>query len=337
MFRQKRAILLLNVGTPANPEISGVRKFLSEFLNDKRVIGIPWFLRKILVSCIIVPFRAPQSSKLYKKLWTGKGSPLLFHGLSLKEKLAHRAGGEFIVEFASNYQQPNIKDITESILKDGVGQIIAFPLYPQYSSSTTGSAFEKLFKILARQNNIPAIKTVHQYYDHPLYLEAMAERISRYEYLDYDHILMSFHGLPLRQVRSSHHGKACEHFNCINEVSERNANCYHAACHATSRLLADKLGIDKRSYSVSFQSRIARKWLSPFTDEVIISLAMEGRKRVLVVCPSFTSDCLETTIEVGQVYRDLFLENGGLDLTLVESLNESESWVDAILGIINDL
>ena len=258
MLKSGTAVLLLNVGTPEGPEKSKVRKFLAEFLNDKRVIDIPWLLRKILVNLIIIPLRAARSAKLYKKLWTGKGSPLLYYGLSLKEKLQQKLGNRYIVEFAARYRQPGIKETVDKVLKQNVNTIIVFPLFPQYASSTTGTAVEKLLEIMAAQNNIPAIKTILQYYDHPLYLEAMAARISDYDYADYDHILMSFHGLPLSQVNSSHNGKPCKNFNCTNEVTELNSYCYNATCHATSRLLAEKLSIDTSRYTVCFQSRIAK-------------------------------------------------------------------------------
>jgi len=335
-MRSKTAVLLLNVGTPDSPDTFKVRKYLSEFLNDKRIIDIPWFLRKLLVNFIIVPFRAPKSAKLYQKLWTGKGSPLLFHGISLQEKLQRKLGEAYIVEFATNYQHPNINEVAEKVLKQNVSRIIAFPLFPQYASSTTGSVIEKLLNLLSSKYNIPAITTIVQYCDHPLYLEAIVARVCQYDYTNYDHILMSFHGLPVSQVNKSHNGKTCVHFNCTKEVSEQNQYCYHASCYATSRLLAGKLNLDKSLYTVCFQSRIAKNWLSPFTDEVITTLAKEGKKRLLVICPSFTADCLETTIEIGQEYRDLFLLNGGAKLTLVESLNDSESWIDAILDMISD-
>lgn len=291
---------------------------------------MPWLLRKLLVNFIIVPFRAPRSAKLYQKLWNWKGSPLLFHGISLQEKLQQKLGEGYIVEFATNYQRPNINEVVQKVLKQNVNRIIAFPLFPQYASSTTGSAIEKLLKILAHEYKIPAITTILQYYDHPLYLEAMAARISDYDYLSYDHILISFHGLPISQVNKSHYGKACEHYNCTKEVTEQNQYCYHASCYATSRFLAEKLNLDESRYTVCFQSRIAKNWQSPFTDEVITTLAKEGKKRLLVICPSFTADNLETTIEIGHEYKDLFLQNGGAKLTLVESLNDNERWVDAI-------
>ncbi len=336
MLKSGTAVLLLNVGTPEGPERSKVRKFLSEFLNDRRVIDIPWLLRKILVNLIIIPLRATRSANLYRRLWTVKGSPLIYYGISLKEKVQHKLGNGYVVEFATRYQQPGIKEIVDKVLKQNVSTIIVFPLFPQYSSSTTGSAVEKLLEILKGQLNIPAIKTIVQYYDNPLYLGAMTESIKRYDYADYDHILMSFHGLPLSQVNSTHNGKPCKDFNCTSEITELNSFCYNAACHATTRLLAGKLSIDTSRYTVCFQSRIAKNWLSPYTDDVIIKLAGAGKKKLLVICPSFTADCLETIIEVGQNYRDLFLRNGGEKLTLVESLNDSEYWVDAISGIISE-
>ncbi len=336
MLKSGTAVLLLNIGTPEGPERSKVRKFLAEFLNDKRVIDIPWLLRKILVNLIIIPLRATRSAKLYKKLWTAKGSPLLYYGISLREKLQQKLGDTYVVEFAARYQQPGIEEMVDKVLQQNVSTIFVFPLFPQYASSTTGTAVEKLLEILKGKLNIPAIKTIVQYYDNPLFLGAMTESVSRYDYADYDHILMSFHGLPLRQVKSSHNGKPCKDFDCTNEVTELNSYCYNATCHATSRLLAEKLSIDKSRYTVCFQSRIAKNWLAPYTDDVIIKLAGVGKKKLLVICPSFTADCLETIIEVGQNYRDLFLRYGGEKLTLVESLNDSEYWVDAISGMISE-
>lgn len=329
-MRSKTAVLLLNVGTPDSPDTFKVRKYLSEFLNDKRVIDIPWLLRKLLVNFIIVPFRTSRSAKLYQKLWTENGSPLLFHGVSLQKKLQQKLGEAYIVEFATNYGRPNINEVVKKVLKQNVNRIIAFPLFPQYASSTTGSAIEKLLKLLSSKYNIPAITTIVQYYDNPLYLEAMVSLISNYDYQSFDHIIISYHGLPLNQMNKSHYGKACEHYNCIIEVTEQNQYCYHASCYATSRLLAEKLNLDESRYTVCFQSRITKNWLSPFTDEVITTLAKEGKKRLLVICPSFTADNLETTIEIGHEYKNLFLQNGGTKLTLVESLNDSERWVDAI-------
>lgn len=331
-MRSKSAILLLNVGTPANPGKSAVRKFLSEFLNDKRVIDLPWLFRKILVNFIIVPFRTRRSAKLYQRLWKYGGSPLLDYGISLQEKLQKKLGDEYIVMFATNYQEPNIKEAVAKLCGMNISRIIAFPLFPQYASSTTGSVFEKL-QILAKENNIP-ITTINQYYHQPSYLEAMVSTIEEYDYMSYDHILISYHGLPVRQVNITHNGNPCSEYKCTQEVSDNNIYCYHAACYATSRLLAARLNLDKSRYTVCFQSRISKNWLTPFTDETINRLAKEGKKQLLIICPSFTADCLETIVEIGEVYKNQFLENGGSKLTLVKSLNDSQKWVNAITEII---
>jgi ferrochelatase len=331
----KTAILIFNVGTPENPSTAGVRRYLSEFLNDKRIIDLPRLFRKILVDLIIVPFRAPKSAKIYQKLWTEKGSPLLVHGLSLKEKLQEKAGNGYIVEFANSYQHPSIKEITDQLIKKGVSRIIVFPLFPQYSGSTTGSGFERFMTQLSSHYNIPAVSTILQYFNDPGYIGAMASLISKYNFEQYDHLLMSYHGLPLKMVNKAHTGNTCAQFNCTREINAQNVFCYQASCYATSRLLAKELNLDESRYSVSFQSRISRNWLLPFTDETILRLAKEGKKKLLVVCPSFTADCLETTIEVGHEYRDLFLQNGGKEFSLVESLNDNEIWVDAIWNMVS--
>jgi ferrochelatase len=233
-----------------------------------------------------------------------------------------------------NYQDPSIPDMLKKVMTLHVNRIIVFPLFPQYASSTTGSAIEKILKLLARENNIPALTTILQYYDHPLYLEAMAARVGDYDFHGYDHILISFHGLPVPQVNKSHHRKACSEFNCVNEVNEKNQYCYHASCYGTARLISQKLNLDQSRYTVCFQSRIAKNWLSPFTDVVITTLARQGKKRLLVICPSFTADCLETTVEIGLDYKELFLRNGGETLDLVESLNDSGLWVNAIEQLV---
>jgi ferrochelatase len=333
-MNSKTAVLLLNVGTPDAPTTPKVRKYLFEFLNDARVIDLPWLLRKILVNLIIVPFRAPKSAKLYQILWTEKGSPLLFHGISLQNKVQKELGNNYIVELAMNYQNPNLTDVLKKVLSQDISRIIAFPLYPQYASSTTGSAFEKLFKILAKEYKIPAVTSILQYYHRPLYIEALAATVKRHNYMEYDHILISYHGIPLSQIYKSHHGKACEHYNCTTEVNEDNQYCYHASCYATTRHITEKLNIPKDKHTVCFQSRLSKNWLTPFTDETIIRLAKEGKKRLLVICPAFTADCLETTVEIGYEYKDLFREHGGTELTLVESLNDNNEWVKAIVEMV---
>ncbi len=326
----KTAVLLLNVGTPDKPEVSAVRKYLLQFLNDPRVITLPWLARKILVNFIIVPFRVRRSTERYRKLWTGKGSPLLVHGRSLQQKLQALLGKDFQVELAMNYGQPGLAEVLKKAKDQKAERIIAFPLFPQYATSTTGSVLEKIMRLSGANFKIPALTTITQYYDHPLFLEAWTSKIEEHNYREFDYILFSYHGLPLSQVLASHPGKTCDECRCTTEVNVENRYCYHAACYATTRLLAARLQMESSRYTVCFQSRISKNWLGPFTDKTIVELAKLGKKRILVVCPSFTADCLETTVEVGMEFQELFRQHGGESLVPVESLNDSDAWVKAI-------
>ncbi len=336
MKKGKTAVLILNLGTPDNPSVPAVRRYLSEFLNDARVIDIPWLLRKILVNLIIVPFRAPKSAKLYEILWTEKGSPLLYHGLSLQQRLQQRLGDDFLVEFAMNYQSPNVDVVLKRILEQNVDRIVLFPIFPQYASSTTGSVIEKIFRLLAPQYKIPGITAIPQFYHNSRYIEAVVAQARKYDLQRYDHVLFSFHGLPLKQLYKSHGEIPCDRFHCTTEVNEHNLYCYQAGCYATTRLLVEKLHLPEEKYSVSFQSRLGNNWLSPFSDKTLEAMPKQGKKRVLVFCPSFTADCLETVVEIGHDYKKLFLDAGGEELQLVESLNDSEPWVEAMVEIIRE-
>jgi len=334
-MKSQKAILLLNTGTPEAPDVRNVRKFLSQFLNDKRVIDLPWLFRKILVNLIIVPFRAHSSSKRYKRLWTDRGSPLHYYGISLQEKLGRKLGEDYIVRFAVNYGKPSIEDTISEICSFQPESITVFPLFPQYASSTTGSVIEKCHRSLEGRINAPLFTAITEYYNHPDYINALSVCVSENEPSGFDHIVISYHGLPLRQVNKTHNGKSCTEHDCTAALTKENASCYQAMCYETSRQLASKLNFAPEFYSVCFQSRISKNWLSPFTDEILISLAKKGKKSIMVVCPSFTADCLETIVEVGDEYRDLFLANGGEKFVLVPALNDREIWVDTIQTILS--
>ncbi|MDR3668980.1 MAG: ferrochelatase [Ignavibacteriaceae bacterium] len=328
-------VLLIQLGTPDSPSVHDVRKYLSEFLNDPRVIDIPYLLRKILVNIIIVPFRAPKSAKLYQKLWTDKGSPLLFYSESLKEKVQSALGNNFEVELAMRYQSPSLDKVLGKMQKRGYERIIILPLFPQYASASSGSAIEKTLKIIKRWWVIPELKIITQFYNNNEYINSIVEQGLKYNPADYDHILFSYHGLPVRHVDKVYvDGKPCSDHNCEFEINESNKYCYKAACYATTRLLAGKLNIPKEKYTVCFQSRLNKKWLEPFTDKVIIDLAQKGIKKLLVFSPAFVADCLETIVEVGSDYAILFKKNGGTRLQLVESLNDTPAWVSAVKNLI---
>ena len=327
----KTGVLHINLGTPDSPSVSDVRKYLFQFLNDPRVIDIPWLARKLLVNLIIVPFRAPKSAKIYKQLWTEKGSPLLMYGIELQEKVQQELGNEYVVELAMRYQQPSLESVLEKMRKQNYKKIIVIPLYPQYASSSTGSTLQLVLNTISKWYVIPELKVVSQFYDNEGYINSFVERGKQYNPEEYDHVIFSFHGLPVRQVDKVYdNAKPCSDHNCENEISDENYYCYKASSFATARAIAGKLNIPNENYTVSFQSRLDEKWLEPFSDKVIEQKAKEGIKKILVFSPAFVADCLETTIEIGHEYSEIFRNNGGEKLQLVESLNAHPLWVTTI-------
>jgi ferrochelatase len=334
--KKKTAVLLINLGTPDSPSVGDVRKYLFQFLNDPRVIDIPWLLRALLVNLIIVPFRAPKSAKIYKELWTKDGSPLLLHGKHVTQKLQEKLLQKADVFFAMRYQNPSIDLVLEEIRKKNHAKIIVIPLYPQYASSSTGSTLEKVMQVVSKWWVIPEITLVSQYYDEVGYIDAFAERGKAHINDNYEHVLFSYHGLPVRQVDKVYESSPCADHHCEDHLDEENAFCYKAACYETTRLIAARLNIPKENYTVAFQSRLDKKWLEPFSDEVVEQLAKKGVKRLLVFSPAFTADCLETTIEIGSEYKEIFEEHGGQHLQLVQSLNDHPLWIGTLEKLVLD-
>ena len=335
-MQKKIGVLLVNLGTPDNPGVGAVRKYLFEFLNDPRVIDLPWLGRFLLVNFIIVPFRAFASSKIYKLLWDDKmGSPLLWYSRSLRDKLHKELPEQFNVHLAMRYQTPSMDSVLKEMKKENYDQIIILPLYPQYASSTTGSTLEKAMKIIKKWYVIPEVSMVSQYYDHPDLIETIAERAKKFDLNAYDHIIFSYHGLPVRQVDKVYDdGLPCEEHECETKITELNKFCYKAACYATTRLIAERLNIPEEHYTVGFQSRLDKNWLEPFSDKLVEQKAEEGAKKLLFFSPAFTADCLETTIEIGDEYLEIFQERGGEQLDLVESLNDHPLWVKTLKDIV---
>ena len=334
-MRSKTGVLLINLGTPDSPSVKDVRKYLFEFLNDPRVIDIPAIARFFLVNFIIVPFRAPKSAKVYRDLWTEKGSPILLYGESAKTKLQEQLGEKYKVELAMRYKNPSLNNVIKQMENKNYGMIIILPLFPQYASASTGSAIEKAVKLISRWWIIPEIKIISQFYSDEGYLNTIIERAANYNIDEYDHILFSYHGLPVRQVDKVYSdGSLCEEHNCDTEINESNLYCYKATCYATTRLLAEKLKISKNKYTVCFQSRLDKKWLEPFSDKVVIEQAKNGAKKLLVFSPAFVADCLETTVEIGIEYQLLFEKHGGEKIQLVESLNDHPMWIDALKNLV---
>ncbi len=329
----KKGILLINLGTPDSPSTKDVRKYLREFLMDERVIDLPFIPRWLLINLIIAPFRGPKSAEIYQELWTEKGSPLLFHGIELKENLQEILGAEYHVAFGMRYQKPSIQSALDELKKANVSEIKVIPLYPQYASSSTGSTIEKVMELIGKDLNIPPVSIVSSFCDLPELINAFAKNGKKY--LDnekYDHVVFSYHGLPERHLKKGDCNNHCFQIeNCCDILSERNQLCYRAQCVETTKLIAKELNLGHGDYTIAFQSRLETRardpWIKPYSDLVLTDLAKNGAKKVLVFSPAFVADCLETTIEIGVEYQELFEEHGGEKIQLVESLNSDPNWI----------
>ncbi|MEY4287328.1 MAG: hypothetical protein RL511_1416 [Bacteroidota bacterium] len=335
---KKTGVLLIQLGTPDSPSVSDVRSYLSEFLNDPRVIDIPFLLRAILVNGIIVPFRAPKSAKVYKELWElGDGkSPLLTHSLKLQSLLQEEfKDQEVTFELAMRYKNPSLDTVLERMRKANYDRIVILPLFPQYASASTGSAVEKAMNIIRKWWVIPEIKVISQFYDNEGYLDSIVDNAKQFDLSQYDHILFSYHGLPERQVDKVYDGSdLCQDQPCESEINEHNKFCYKATCYATTRLIAERMGLKENQYTVCFQSRLDKKWLTPFSDKVVEEWARKGAKKLLVFSPAFVADCLETLIEIGDEYQEIFEEHGGEKVQLVPSSNTHPLFVKGLRALL---
>lgn len=336
---KKKGILLVNLGTPNSPSVKDVRAYLREFLMDKYVIDLPYFYRWVLVNVIIATFRAPKSAKIYQKLWTDQGSPLLVYGNKVCAILQNEIGRETTVYFAMRYQNPSIKSVLKTIKEDKITDLIVIPLYPQYASSSSKSSIEKVKEELKKANFSPNIKFVENFLTNEKFIEAFAENgLNYWKTGEYQKVLFSYHGIPERHILNDCENGHCKiDNNCCAVYADNNKLCYRAQCYETSRLIAAKMGLKTTDYEVSFQSRLETRardpWLKPYSDIVTENLAKLGIKNVLCFSASFIADCLETTIEVGEEFKDIFYENGGEKWQLVESLNENKKWIEALKDI----
>jgi protoporphyrin/coproporphyrin ferrochelatase len=332
----KIGVLLVNLGTPDSPQTGDVRKYLRQFLMDGRVIDIPYLFRWLLVNLIIAPFRAPKSAKIYKELWTERGSPLLFHGLDLQKLLQGSLGNDYIVEFGMRYQKPSIEAALNRLKTKHLQHIIIVPLFPQYASASTGSVKQEVMRLLSKWQLIPKITMIDSYAENAKMVKTYAEIGKRYIAKEkFDHFVFTYHGLPERQIRKGDCTGKCLSATCCNQLENWNRLCYRGQCFATSRLLAKELGLTEADYTVAFQSRLGSDpWIKPYTDEKIKELVQVGKKRILAFSPSFVADCLETTIEIGEEYKELFEQAGGEHWQLVESLNTEPLWVATLADMV---
>ncbi|HVW13668.1 MAG TPA: ferrochelatase [Mucilaginibacter sp.] len=334
----KKGVLLVNLGTPDSPSTADVRKYLREFLMDPLVIDINPVGRTLLVKGIIVPTRGPKSAKLYQEIWDEEtGSPLLYYSQLQQKLLQEKLGDEYVVELGMRYQSPSIASALQRLKDALIYDIIVIPLFPQYASASTGSVYDKVMELVRQWMTKPTIRFINSFHDDELMIETFADNARKYKPETYDHVLFSFHGLPQRQlIKSDHTRHTClKSADCCQTLSDANRFCYSAQSHHTAKLIAEKLNIPKEKYIVCFQSRLGNDpWVQPYTVDVVRNMAKEGKKRLLVFCPAFVADCLETVYEVPVEYGTEFKKLGGEEVQLVESLNDSPKFIDALAKMV---
>ena len=334
---EKIGIVLINTGSPDAPGVSETRRYLRQFLSDPRVIDIAPIKRWLLLNLVILPFRPKVSSHAYRQVWTDQGSPLIVNSLAFRDRLRETLPNACI-EIGMAYGSPSISDAMDCLSDQGVDRIVIVPMFPQYASATTGSVLEGAYMAASRKLNVPMLSALPPYYADAGYLDAWAE-VARPELDAFapDHVLLSFHGLPERQIRKCDPtGTHClSKPDCCDRYLDANPNCYRAHCFATSRGIAERLALQENAYTIAFQSKLGRDpWLSPAADERVRELARGGVKRLAVLSPAFVADCLETLEEIGIRAKDDFLKHGGEDFLLVPSLNIHPAWVDAMTRIL---
>lgn len=323
----KSGLLLINLGTPAAPTLSAVKQYLREFLSDKRVIDLPWFIRMILVHGVIIPFRAKKSLHAYQSIWSSEGSPLLYHSQQLVNKLNIVVEGQCSIALAMRYGSPSIQTGLDQL--KGCDRILLLPLYPQYSSAANGSSIEQALTLISAKEVIPSITLISDFYQHPAYLAAQSEFIKQHYSTD-SHLLFSYHGIPERHINKS----GCKTICNTPCPTTDNPTCYRAQCYKTSHLIAQELNLSTTQYSTAFQSRLGKTpWIKPYTDELLKSLADQGVRNLTISCPSFVTDCLETLEEIGMRAKEQWLQLGGKRFTLIPSMNDDPTWVKALLDI----
>jgi ferrochelatase len=331
-------VLLVQLGTPDAPEPRAVRRFLREFLGDPRVLDVPALPRRLLLEGVILPTRPRRAAAAYRSIWTPEGSPLLVHSRSLAARLGRELGAGFAVALGMRYGKPGLASALAELRRAGAERILVLPLFPQYAASSTGTAFARILELAAAEWDVPALELVPAFHADPGFLAAWAE-VAREPLAAFrpDHVLFSYHGLPERQIRKSDptSGWCLERPDCCDALGATNRRCYRAQCAATSRDLAEVLGLREKHWSTSFQSRLGRTpWIRPYTDEYLDILAAAGHKRLAVLCPAFVADCLETLEEIAIRGRAQWKSRGGDELLLVPSLNAHPVWVAALAGIV---
>jgi ferrochelatase len=329
-----KGVLLVNLGSPDSPSVPDVRRYLNEFLMDGRVIDVAWPIRRFIVGMILIN-RPKESAHAYEKIWTKEGSPLVVTSRHVQQKLQPQV--KMPVELAMRYQSPSIKSAIGKLKEQGVDDLLLIPLFPHYAMSSFETAVERVKEVARRI--APGMKITVQppFYNDPSYVAALVLSAEEYLRKDYDYLLFSYHGVPERQIKKSDptgcHCLAKE--NCCEVESSAHKTCYRAQCFATTAAFVQYAGIPREKYSVSFQSRLGRDpWLKPYTDFELERLAKQGVKKLLVICPAFVADCLETIEEIGMRGRESFMAAGGKEFAQIPCLNEQSFWIEALKGMV---
>lgn len=330
-----KAVLLVNLGSPDSPSVPDVRRYLREFLMDGRVLDVNWLLRCCIVHFAILPFRPKLSAHAYQAIWMPQGSPLIAISRQVQARLQKLVAVP--VELAMRYQNPSIPDALRCLAQKGVDEALLIPLFPHYAMSSWETAVEKVKEVAAKLAPQMRFQVQPPYYDHPDYLAALAGSAAEFLARPYDHLLFSFHGLPERHLRKSDPtgGHCLAAANCCETPSPAHATCYRAQCFKTVAAFVKSAGVPPGKFSVAFQSRLGRdRWLRPYTDQELGRLAAQGVRRLLVICPSFVADCLETLEEIGLRGRETFLQAGGSEFALIPCLNEHPLWLEALRRMV---
>jgi len=320
----KTGVLLMNIGTPSGCDVQSVKKYLAEFLTDPDVIKAPWIIRETLIRRLLVPLRAKKSAKKYQAIWDS-GSPLMIYSERFCQKLQNHLGSNYSVKIGMRYGQPSAQNSIQQMINENVQKIILVPLYPQYAQATTGSSLAHVQGLIKKMNFQGEVKVTNDFYDDPGFQESWIKNIKTYK-KDAEHILFSFHGLPVSHIQKNI--KCLQSTDCCKLAKSENRRCYRAQCLKTAEDLANGLGLTKDQWSVSFQSRLGPvKWLEPYTEQTIISLANRGVKKLAICAPSFVVDGLETLEELNIEGKSIFKLHGGVNLINIPCLNDDESWV----------
>lgn len=325
----KKGVLLLNLGSPDSTSAPDVRRYLKEFLMDERVLDAPAWIRWMVVNLFILPTRPKRSAEAYARVWTKEGSPLV----AVSEQFAQLIGEKVSlpVYLGMRYGNPSTESQIEKMLKDGIEEVLIFPLYPHYAMSSYESALVCATEAMKKLTPLMQYRVVNPFYQEPGYVECLVDQSGEYLAQDYDHLLFSFHGIPERHLIQSDpsHGHCLSKAGCCERDHPAHHTCYRHQCFQTVRKFVERAGIPEGKYSVSFQSRLGRDpWLRPYTDHVLAEMPKKGIKRLLVMSPAFVTDCLETLEEIAMEGKDTFMEAGGESFSQIPCLNLNPKWVE---------